>query len=121
MALGYSVSSAGMYPAIRYAGRCANDTLNQLTLAETTLIAGSGAQTSSDRWGDYSAMTIDPTDGVTFWYTNEYLTAGSSWRTRIGSFQMSQPISPTTSMTGSYIYYFPVIARNGSFPGSICP
>lgn len=121
MALGYSVSSASMYPAIRYAGRCANDTLNQLTLAEATLIAGTGAQTGTDRWGDYSAMTLDPTDGVTFWYTNEYLTAGSSWRTRIGAFQLSQPISPTISMTGPYIYYFPVIARNGSFPGSICP
>jgi hypothetical protein len=87
MALGYSVSSATMYPAIRYAGRLASDPLNTLGQTEQSLIEGTGAQTPSHRWGDYSAMTLDP-DGCTFWYTNEYyVTNGGDYHTRIGSFR----------------------------------
>ncbi|MBI3734183.1 MAG: hypothetical protein HY259_12125 [Chloroflexi bacterium] len=92
MALGYSVSSKtnNVFPSIRYAGRLATDPLNQLSQAETTLIAGTGSQTgSADRWGDYSAMQVDPTDDCTFWYTTEYYitTASVNWQTRIGSFK----------------------------------
>jgi hypothetical protein len=88
MAVGYSVSSALLYPAIRYAGRMAGDPLNTLTLGETSLINGTGSQSGGfSRWGDYSAMTIDPVDDCTFWYTNEYYAVtGNMWRTRIGSF-----------------------------------
>ncbi len=89
--LGYSVSSSTMYPSIRYTGRLAGDALGQMTQGEGTLIAGTGAQTStSSRWGDYSSISVDPVDDCTFWYTNEYLqtTSTASWRTRIGSFQL---------------------------------
>lgn len=43
------------------------------------------------RWGDYSAMQIDPVDDCTFWYTNEYLPANGSfnWATRIASFKFT--------------------------------
>jgi hypothetical protein len=54
-----------------------------------TLFAGTGSQTGTSRWGDYSAMTIDPVDDCTFWYTQEYYATTSSfnWRTRIGAFK----------------------------------
>ncbi len=109
MALGYSVSSASMYPAIRYAGRLVSDPLGQLCFAETSLIEGTGAQLyGSNRWGDYSAMTIDPVDDLTFWYTNEYYaTTGGGWQTRIGSFQLA---TGPTGGSGPYTYYFPLIA-----------
>jgi hypothetical protein len=115
MALGYSVSSAGMYPAIRYTGRFVTDPLGKLCVTETSLIEGTGSQQGGPapvRWGDYSAMTIDPLDGLTFWYTNEYFsTTGSVWRTRIGSFKLASTAPPGPS---AYIYYFPVIAKSGS-------
>src|SRR4030095_4889770 len=42
------------------------------------------------RWGDYSAMSLDP-DGCTFWYTNEYYAVdGLNDLTRIGSFAFPQ-------------------------------
>jgi IPT/TIG domain-containing protein/carboxypeptidase family protein/PKD domain-containing protein len=86
MALGYSASTSTLYPAIRYAGRLAADPVNSLPQTETSLIEGTGSQNSSNRWGDYSAMSLDP-DGCTFWYTNEYYaTIGGNWQTRIGSF-----------------------------------
>ncbi|MGI5488240.1 carboxypeptidase regulatory-like domain-containing protein [Microtetraspora malaysiensis] len=88
IAFGYSASGPTTYPSIRMAGRLAGDPLGQLAQSERTLIAGTGAQThSASRWGDYTSMSVDPTDGCTFWYTSEYLTTTSSanWQTRIGS------------------------------------
>ena len=86
--LGYSQSSVAMHPALAYTGRLATDPLNQLPQGEATLYAGAGSQTStSNRWGDYSTMSVDPRGECTFWYTNEYYaaTTSGSWRTRIGS------------------------------------
>jgi hypothetical protein len=38
------------------------------------VIAGGGSQNGGlSRWGDYSSMSIDPTDDCTFWYAQEYL------------------------------------------------
>ena len=98
IALGYSVSSDTMHPAIRYAVRTAADPAGTLG-PETTLIAGPGSQSGTDRWGDYSSMTVDPADERTFWYTNEYIDASGMWRTRIGTFQvdMTPPDTPTAS------------------------
>ena len=92
LALGFSASSSSINPQIRYAGRLASDPLNNMAQGEATLFAGTGSQTgTSNRWGDYSDLTIDPTDDCTFWYTTEYYAATSSfnWRTRIGSFKFA--------------------------------
>ncbi|PYK64070.1 MAG: hypothetical protein DME50_15580, partial [Verrucomicrobia bacterium] len=74
MALGYSVvNGVNVYPGIRYTGRLAGDPLGQMTLGEGVIINGSGVQTNTNsRWGDYTDMTVDPTDDCTFWYVNEY-------------------------------------------------
>jgi len=89
IAVGYSVSSSSMYPSIRYTGRVPTDPLGTME-SEATVINGSGSELPPDwRWGDYTAMTIDPSDDCTFWYTNEYYSVSSvqSWRTRITSFK----------------------------------
>ena len=88
IALGYSVSSDTTYPSIRYTGRRVSDPLGTMTLKEQTVIAGGGSQTGSHRWGDYSSMSVDPVDDLTFWYTQEYYpqTSSSNWHTRIASF-----------------------------------
>ncbi len=81
--LGYSASSSSMHPAIRFTGRVLSDPANTME-AEATLFQGTGSQTGVSRWGDYSAMTVDPVDDCTMWYTNEYLRINSgNWRTRI--------------------------------------
>jgi hypothetical protein len=90
MALGYSVSGPGLYPSIRYTGRVASDPPGLMTQGETSIIAGSGAQTGTgSRWGDYSMMSVDPVDDCTFWYTQEYIqaTGTAPWKTRIASFK----------------------------------
>jgi hypothetical protein len=95
-ALGYSVVNAtDVFPGIRYTGRLAGDPLGQMTLGEGVIIDGTGVQTTvNSRWGDYTAMTIDPVDDCTFWYVNEYYTAAgqasspAGWQTRIASFRL---------------------------------
>ena len=90
MALGYSITSSSVFPGIRYTGRQAGDPTGTMTVAETTIMAGGGVQDSA-RWGDYSAMTVDPIDDCTFWYTNEYIPASGRWNTRIARFRFASP------------------------------
>jgi hypothetical protein len=90
IALGYSVSNGSMFPSLGYTGRLAGDPLGTMTQGENTMKAGAGSQTQYERWGDYSSMSIDPSDDCTFWYTNEFLpaTGNFNWTTWIGSFQL---------------------------------
>lgn len=91
LALGYSTSSGSAYPSIRYSYRIPTDTLSLLG-SEQLLLAGTGAQQKTlNRWGDYSAMSVDPVDDCTFWYTNEYLAVNGTfnWHTRIGNFKVN--------------------------------
>ncbi len=84
MALGYSVSGSNVYPGIRYTGRVAADAVGTLA-GETNIWLGFASQTAADRWGDYSAMSVDPADDATFWYTQEYIGSNGNWRTRIST------------------------------------
>jgi hypothetical protein len=135
IALGYSASSASINPQIRYAGRLATDPVSTLPQPESTLFAGTGSQTGGlNRWGDYSAMSVDPVDDCTFWYTTEYLAASGSfnWKTRIGSFKypgcggtptpdfsMSTTPSSVTVTAGSTANYTQNVTRTGGFTGSV--
>ncbi len=103
IAVGYSISDATMYPGIKVAGRSAFDppgTLGQ----EVTMFAGLGAQTGGlNRWGDYTEMTVDPRDGCTFWFINQYQPATGSfnWTTRIASYRFPNCVAPATgTLTG---------------------
>ena len=107
LSIGYSASSTTVDPGIRYAGRLAGDPLNTLAQGEAVMTPGTGHQTStSGRWGDYSSMFVDPTDGCTFYHTHEYYsaTSASAWNTRVGSFKYptctASPIpTPTPTVT----------------------
>ena len=89
IALGYSASSSSVFPSIRFTGRLPSDPLGTMQ-TENLLQPGGGSQLSSlSRWGDYSAMTVDPVDDCTFWFTSEYLKSSGTfnWSTRIDSFK----------------------------------
>jgi hypothetical protein len=90
--LGYSFTDTSattpVRPALRFTGRLAGDPPGMMTQGELTLIEGPGVQNPSNRWGDYSALSIDPSDECTFWFTGEYMVAGNGWATRIGSFTL---------------------------------
>jgi uncharacterized repeat protein (TIGR01451 family) len=117
LALGYSTTSSTSFPAIKYAGNLAADPINTISETEVSLINGTGTQTGNCggatciRWGDYSAMTLDP-DGCTFWYTNEYYAVnGLNDLTRIGSFAF-----PSCTPAGSGTVQGTVTAMTGGAP-----
>jgi hypothetical protein len=91
VAVGYTVSSSSVFPSIRIAGRLASDPPNKLSAEKIVPDAtGKGAQKQADRWGDYSTMTIDPTDDCTFWYTAQYQKDGKNdWHTAILRFKFT--------------------------------
>ena len=89
IAIGYSVSSSTMNPAIRITGRRKTDPKN-LMRAEVVIKQGTGSQTNGlERWGDYSTMQVDPADDCTFWYTQQYIAANGAfnWNTRVAAFK----------------------------------
>jgi hypothetical protein len=105
LAIGFSASSSSIFPEIRYAGRLVGDPANALSQGEATMFAGAGRQTStSGRWGDYSVLSVDPADGCTFWYVNEYYATISTatWHTRIGSFKFTQCTPATAATVGRF-------------------
>ena len=84
IAMGYNVSSSTLAPSLRYVGRLSTDPPGTMPQGEHVIVNGTAAN-SSNRYGDYSAMCVDPSDDCTFWFTGEYNPA-SSWSTRIASF-----------------------------------
>ncbi len=89
LALGYSLTSSSIVPNIRYVGRLATDTLGTLPQGETVLQSGSSTQTSTTRWGDYAALSIDPHANCTYWFTTEYMSSSNVWATRVGAFSFT--------------------------------
>lgn len=84
--LGYNVSGTTSFPSVRFTGRRACDPLNIMTEPEQTVIAGTAASTSN-RYGDYNGMTVDPVNG-SFWFTANYNPTGQ-WATRIANFTIN--------------------------------
>ena len=122
--VGYTVSSDGTFPSIRYTGREVADPLGTLQ-NETWLVSGGGSQTGYNRWGDYSAMRIDPSDDCTFWYTQEYqaTTADANWNTRIGSFKFPSCGGSQTSTTTTAVSSLPTstFGQSVTFTASVSP
>jgi hypothetical protein len=87
--MGYSASSSSIYAGIRFTGREPGDVLGTME-AENNIVSGTAAQvgTYAYRWGDYTAMQVDPTDDCTFWYVDQYqtVTGEGDWSTYISSF-----------------------------------
>jgi hypothetical protein len=101
----YSVSDPNsVYPGIRYTGRRYCDPLDSMTIAEVTVATGNALvntpQDCGNRWGDYSHLSVDPVDGITFWGTNMYAENGAGNGTNTGTrvFSFQVPICITTDI-----------------------
>ena len=103
VAIGYSVSNS-RFPPYSLCRPPNGEIPGQMPQTERVLVNGTGSQTSISRWGDYSAMSVDPTDDCTFWYTQEYyITPGNNWQTRIGSFKFPSCGQPKGTITGKVV------------------
>jgi len=132
IAVGYSVSSSSLNPGIRFTGRSPSDPAGTLS-SELTIQNGAGSQNGGlTRWGDYSALSVDPVDDCTMWYTTEYLkTTGSfNWSTRMGNFKFAScsaapdysvtatPASQSVTQGGSTSYTV-AVTPSGGFTGTV--
>jgi hypothetical protein len=122
--LGYSLAGGSTFPSIRYTGWEVGNPLGTLQ-AETFFVAGGGSQTGYNRWGDYSAMRIDPNDDCTFWYTQEYqaTTQTVGWSTRIGSFRFASCGQSQASTTTTVASSLPssTFGQSVTFTASVTP
>ena len=77
--LGYTIVSSTVYTSLRYTGRLASDPLGTMTMGEQFIVDGDTNNNRRDgRYGDYSQLTIDPTDDMTFWHIGEYMQGAST-------------------------------------------
>jgi len=83
MALGTTSETTRVAAAI--AGRRSTDPAGRMGAA---MIVKPGDTDAGGRWGDYYAVSVDPTDDTTFWTIGEYRNA-SGWQNWVGSFTVS--------------------------------
>jgi hypothetical protein len=104
-AVGYSVSSGTTHPGIRASWW---NLKGGTAPTEISLFSGSGDEQNTGQWGDYTSMTVDPVDGCTFWYVNEYFAQNQTgkpynWDTRISNFKLAgcgvAALSPASGLT----------------------
>jgi Big-like domain-containing protein len=86
--LGFSISGPQLHPSIGITGHAVGDPPGFMGQGES-IFSGAGSHTFW-RWGDYSSLSVDPSDDCTFWYTAMYRTFDDTknWRTRILTFQL---------------------------------
>lgn len=99
--LGFSISGPDTNPGIAWAGRSVSDPPGLMAQGEAAAFIGGGSQVGSPRWGDYSNLSVDPSDDCTFWYTGEYVPADGNfnWHTRIATFQLPGCAPPAADFT----------------------
>jgi hypothetical protein len=86
--IGYSFGGADTFAGQRFAARLAGDPPGHLTLRETVLVEGEGAQ-NTVRWEDYTQTAMDPTDDCTIWYVGDYIKKdATAYSSRIGAFRL---------------------------------
>jgi hypothetical protein len=89
LALGFSVdNSTNLDPSIWVTGRKPTDKLGKLE-AKKVIHKGKTVQGDVNRWGDYSSMSVDPTDDCTLWYSQEYSDGGYNWQSHVASFKFA--------------------------------
>ena len=102
VALGFSGSdntAPAEFPGAYYTSRLNSDP-SGFTQTVGLLKAGlapyfkTGQGGTDNRWGDFSATMVDPTDNLTFWTLQEYAQTGNQWGTWWGSFRLTDILAP---------------------------
>lgn len=108
IALGYNVSGVSTYPSVRATGRLAGDAPGIMTVPEFSIMEGGGSQTwVSNRWGDYSCMSLDPVDQSTFWYVNQFYPYDHNykWNIALGGFYLSNDSGMHTMIDPDTLFF----------------
>jgi hypothetical protein len=101
MAIGGSAAGAAHHVDAWFSGRLSSDTAGALDAPTFYTASNSAYNPPGDpgptrRWGDYSAVSLDPTDDMTMWAIQEYVPATNSWGTRIARLRAPGPATPSS-------------------------
>ncbi len=105
MALGASVGATDRFMSAATAGRHRTDALGTIQ-APLVFEDGVAAYTvtfggTRNRWGDYSATVVDPTDDMTIWTIQEYCNGTNSWALRVAELKAPPPATPVSCSPNS--------------------
>ncbi|MBD3162074.1 MAG: hypothetical protein GF346_07240, partial [Candidatus Eisenbacteria bacterium] len=85
----FARSSVNEYFSISRTVRYSGDPLG--TMRPPEFVKQSDAVYGQNRWGDYSAIVVDPVDSRTFWMHHEYAPSTNNWHTWIQGEQVIDP------------------------------
>ena len=98
MILGSTVAGTSAYLNATYAGHLNSDPLGTLDTPINYTNTSSAYNFTGDlqiygyhRWGDYSTISIDPSDNMTLWATQEYCNAANSWGLQVAKILAPPP------------------------------
>src|SRR5581483_2980138 len=103
-AFGFSTAGSPFRINVATSGRLATDTLG--SVASPTIITNSTTayNPSSDpggsngrRWGDYSFVSVDPTDDMTMWMVQEFCAATNSYGVEVARIDAPPPATPASA------------------------
>jgi len=98
MALGASYANATVdHPGVATSGRLGTDPLGTIQTPTLAVVSTTNYTLSPPRWGDYSAVMVDPTDDQTLWAFAEYCNANGSWGVRAVQLLAPPPATPTSA------------------------
>ena len=69
--MGYTTVSSTTPVTINFTGRYANDPAGEMSVPESVIRPSTGFS-ASERYADYTHLTVDPSNGKTFWFITEY-------------------------------------------------
>jgi hypothetical protein len=96
-ALGCSVAGPARHAEVASAGRLSNDALGTIQSPSTVITTDAtynNTTTPPQRWGDFSATVVDPSDDQSIWTFQEYCNATDSWGVRVARLLAPPPASP---------------------------
>jgi hypothetical protein len=96
--LGTSYANATVdHAGVATSGRLAGDPLGTVQAATLAVVSSTAYNVSPARWGDYSAVMVDPTDDQTMWAFGEYCNSTNSWGVRAIQLRAPLPAMPTSA------------------------
>jgi hypothetical protein len=105
VALGCSYAGLVYYAGVALSGRLSSD--NAGKVEAPTFFPGSAyfnpsyQLSGSAFWGYYSTTSLDPTDDMTFWTTQEYCDSTNKWAARVTQLKAPPPATPSIASPDS--------------------
>ncbi|MEI6785473.1 MAG: hypothetical protein WCQ21_31660, partial [Verrucomicrobiota bacterium] len=105
--LGCTVAGTNEHAEIAVASRLASDSAGTmqapLVLVTSSSTYNKGLQNGAYRWGDYSRVTVDPNDDMTFWTFQEYCSAKDTYGVQVIQLKAPPPATPVACSPASVL------------------